>query len=134
YIGYFGTCKAGCHLRENFRFDCFIDFDMLEMNPKNLLPSVEIRSINPDLPVKSSRSQQCIVQYIGPVGGCHQNHSFITGETIHFHKKLVEGVFSFIIPSLDAVASSCTTDGIYFINKDDAGGFFSRLSEQISHP
>src|SRR5690606_840879 len=102
---------------------------MLEMDPEYLFPAIEVRTIYSYLTVKPAWSEQCAVQHVRSVGSSHQDDPFFARESIHLHQKLVQRVFSFIVSSLDAVATTGSTYGIDLIDKDDTGCLFSGLSE-----
>src|SRR5690625_4654139 len=127
----FCTSKTRCHFGKNLCLDRIIDLDMFQVYFKNLSSSVEVRPVDTELSVKPSGAQKRIVQYIRSVGCCHEDDPFVARESIHLHKKLVEGVFYSIISPLDTVSSPGTPDRIDLIDKYDTRCFFPCLSEKI---
>lgn len=55
------------------------------MNFEYFLPGFDIRKSNLDQPVESSRSDQCIIKGIFPIGSRKDNNSFFATKTIHLH-------------------------------------------------
>src|SRR5690606_12492571 len=129
HIGYFSPCKSRRHFSQFFSMDIVCNFDVLEVDIENLPATVEVGAVDADLPIESTGTQKRTIQYIGPVGSSHQNNAFFTGESVHFDQQLVEGVFPFVVASLDAVSAPGSSDGIYFIDKNDTRSFFPGLAE-----
>ena len=128
-----GTHKTGCHFRKGERRHVVGKLDGFEVHLENLGTALQIRTPNTDLAVKPARTHKGIVQNIWPVGSRHQDDTFIGWESIHFDQKLVKGVFALVVAALYGSAAACTSNGVYFIDKNDARGFLTRLSEKVSH-
>src|ERR1043165_4963761 len=102
------------------------------MHFENCLTVFHIWFINGNLPVESSRTKQCTIEYIRAVCCSKNNDSTITTESIHFNQQLIQCTFSFVITH-NCVLSSRATDCIDFINENDTWSFFSCLLEQVAY-
>ena len=58
---------------------------------------------------------------------------FVSSESVHLGKELVERVFSLVVASAECVATAGTTDGVDFVDKDDARRLFFSLLEEVAH-
>ena len=83
---------------------------------QNFFSSLNVRVIDRNLTVKSSRSQKCGVKDIRPVRCGDNNNAVVHAEAVHFNKKLVERLFPFIVSAAHS-GTSVTADGINFINE-----------------
>ncbi len=54
-------------------------------------------------------------------------------ETIHLREKLVERVFALVVARKTGIPATCTTDGIDFVDKDNAGSFLLGLFKEVAH-
>ena len=104
------------------------------MNLEDGFPFFQVGKFDVDLTVKAACTHKCTVKNIGPVGGCEDDYPSVGCKTIHLGKELVQSVLTFIIGAGDGIPSTCPSDGIDLINKDDAGRFFLGLPEQVAHP
>ena len=67
------------------------------MHFQYLGPPPHIRTIDGDLAVKATGTQQRRVQNIGAVRRRDEDHAFRRVETIHFDEELIEGLFALIV-------------------------------------
>ena len=84
-----------------------------------------------DLAVKTTGAQQCGVQNIRTVGGCQNNNTLRTGETVHFYQQLVQGLFLFVMAAAEA-AAALAAHSIDLIDEDNGRSDFLGLLEQIT--
>src|SRR5690606_17701555 len=68
------------------------------------------------------------------VGSRKNYHTDIGSETIHFHQKLVEGIFTFVVSTHDGVFATSATNSIDFIDKNDTRCLFLSLFKQVTYP
>jgi hypothetical protein len=98
----------------------------------NCLAALEIGCVNDNLTIKSARTKQRAVENFGPICSCKDDHAGIRLEAIHFHEQRIERLFSLIVDIAD-VYSPLSTDGVKFINEDNARRMIFGLLEQIAH-
>lgn len=104
---------------------------MSEVHTQDGLPAFQIGQFHLDAPVKASGAQQGLVQCLRPVGGSQNHNTLAAVKTIHLRQQLIQGLFALIIPREAVVA--LLSDGINLINKNNAGGLFIGLLEQVAH-
>src|SRR3954465_6582030 len=73
------------------------NFDWFQVHFKDRFPTLHIRLVNRDLPVKSSWTQQRCVQYIGSIGGSEDNDSALSTKSIHLNQQLIQRAFTLIV-------------------------------------
>ena len=69
---------------------------------QNLLAATNVRQADVDLAVKTTRTQQGFVQYIGAVGRSDHDHAGVAFKAVHFHQHLVQCLFAFVITTARA--------------------------------
>ena len=87
--------------------------------------------VNCHLPVKTSGSHQGGIQNITAVGCRHHDNAFVHREAVHFHKKLIQCLFAFIVASAESGAA-VASDRIDLINEHNCRSNLFRLIEQIA--
>ncbi len=101
------------------------------MHLKDLLTLLDVRKLNVYLAVKTTCPQQCLVKYVGPVGGCQDNHTAVCSEAIHLSEELVESILPFVIGTEVRVAAAGTPHSVYLIYEHYARRLLLGLLEQI---
>ncbi|KIR22283.1 hypothetical protein PFLU3_21630 [Pseudomonas fluorescens] len=99
---------------------------------QDLFTATDIRQANHDLTVETARTQQCRVQHVRTVGRSDDDNAVIHFETIHLDQQLVEGLLTLIVTTTHAGATMAT-NGIDFIDKDDARSMFLGLFEHVAN-
>ena len=103
------------------------------MYSEDLLALVQVGQIDVNLTVKSSGTQQGLIQNIYTVGSSQYDDSTIRTESIHFCKQLVQCVFALVVTSHAGVLSTGTAHRINFIDKDDTRSLFLCLTEEVAY-
>ena len=98
------------------------------MYAKDSGSAFRIRESYLNLSIKSSRSKKSFIKDLRNVSSCQYYDSLVSLETVHFRKKLVDGLLSFIITHTDSLGP-LSTYGIKFINKDNTWSILLGLSE-----
>ena len=86
-----------------------------------------------NLTIEAPCTQQCFVEHIGAVGGCKHDDAAIVVEAVHLGKQLIERVFALVVVRKFIFQTPCLANGIYFVDKDDAGRFFFRFFKEVAH-
>ena len=94
--------------------------------------STYVGSVDVNLSVETAGTQQCRVENICTVGCRHYDYACVGFKTVHFHKQLVERLFTFVMSAAQSCAT-LTTHCVDFVNKNDAGHVFLCLVKQISY-
>ena len=122
------ACRTLCQffqihiLRQRFIFDVYFE---------DVLTTSDIRQSHVNLTIETSRAQQGRVKHVCTVGGGQYHYAFIGGETVHFHQKLVQCLFSFVMTATDTRAT-LTTDRINFVDEYDGRGVLFCLVKQVT--
>ena len=102
------------------------------MHLENFNTPTHVRSIDHHLPIKTPRSEQGRVKDIRPVGRSDQDHTFCRIKSIHLDEQLIERLFPFVMTSAQP-CSTKPTNGIDFVDKNNAGSMFFPLLEEIAN-
>ena len=133
YVGDIGSCKTRGHFTQDLRLYGRPNLDIFQMHLENSLPTRQVRTLESNLTIKTTRTHQCTIENIRTIGGGHDDDALVRTETIHFYEQLVERILTLIIATLEGVATTGTTDSINLIDEDDTRCFLPGLLEQIPH-
>ena len=102
------------------------------MNLQDFHAPLQVRSVYNDTAVKTSRTEQCGIQYLRTVG-CRKNQKTLGSiKSIHLSQKLVQRLLTLVISSAIAGITAFTY-GIDLINKYNTGcillGFFKQVAD-----
>ena len=103
------------------------------MDLENAFPSLDVRQRHHNLTIDATWAQKSRIQYIGTVGRSNENDSLVGFEPVHFDQQLIQGLFSFVVAS-SQTGTAMPSNGVEFINKDDAGSIFLPLLKKVSDP
>ena len=132
-IGKVRTGKARRAARNGPAIDVRCNRHFAHMDGQDLFPTLDIRAGNNDLAVKAARTQQSRVEHIGAVGCGDDDDAFVGVEPVHFDQQLVQRLLALVIAAAKASAA-VATDGVNFVDEDDAGRRFLRLLEHVADP
>ena len=97
YIGYVRTTEARSLTGQEVHIERIVGLDGAQMHLEDFLTLVQVGKVNINLTVKTSSTQQCLVQHISAVG-CGQNDDTAIGaKTVHFREQLIERAFALVI-------------------------------------
>ena len=100
---------------------------------EDLVPPGEVGSVDLDLPVESTRAQQCGVEHVGPVGGRDQDDAATDVEAVHLDEQLVQRLLALVVTAAHAGAT-VAADGVDLVDEHDRGRVLLGLLEQVAHP
>src|SRR6266704_403292 len=106
-------------------------WDTARVNLENGQATIPVGTLDHHAAVEATWAQERLIQPIGPVGGSDDDHSLARIKAIHLNEQLVQSLLTLVV-AVDA-GPTLATDGIDFINKDDARGRFLGLIEQVTH-
>ena len=113
------TGKTRSTFSKNINIHIFANWCTANMHVKNMLTATKVRSGNNHLTVKTTWTQKRRVKHIRSIGCGNKDNAFIRLKAIHFYKKLVQGLFTFIVSAAKSRAS-LPTHSVDFINKNKA--------------
>ncbi|MNC31197.1 hypothetical protein D3C75_795110 [compost metagenome] len=102
------------------------------MNLQYSFTAFDIRTVNRNLTVKTSRTKQRRIKNVCAVGSRDNNNAFIAAKAVHFDEQLVERLLAFVMSAAKSGAA-LTSDSIDFIDKDNTRCILLRILEQITH-
>ncbi len=102
------------------------------MHLENLFAADHVRIRNHHLPVETARTQQCRIEYVGPVGGRDQDDALVGLETVHLDKELVERLLALVIAAAETGAAMAA-DRVDLVDEDDARRILLGLFEHVAH-
>merc|ERR1712127_537054 len=82
-----GTGISWCSATDSFKIDIRLQGLATGMHTKNSLTTLEVRKINSNLSIKSSRSQQGSIKNINTICCCDGDDTRVSIETIHLNNK-----------------------------------------------
>ena len=82
--------------------------------------------------IKSSRTQERLVQDIDTVGRSEHDHCLVPIKTIQFHQQLIERLISLVVTGYPH--RTLATHSVNFVDKNNAGRGLARLVEKVAHP
>src|SRR6266487_4584941 len=100
------------------------------MNLQDGEAPIPVGTINRHAAVEAARAQERYIKTIGTVRRGNYHYRLTVIEAIHLHQQLVERLFALIIGI--NTGATLSTDGINFVDKDDARGSFLCLLKQVA--
>jgi len=125
-----GAGKAGGPAGKEGELDLRGEFLLSGVDFEDGLSSLHVGEVDADLPVEAARSTQGGVEDVGAVGGGQEDDVVVGIEAVHFDEDGVEGLFALVVSAAPSVSAS-SADSIDLVEKDDAGGVFLGLSEEV---
>ena len=102
------------------------------MNLQDSFTPLQIRQLNRNTAVKTSRTQQRLVQGFRTVSSRQNYYALAAVKAVHFAQQLIQSLLAFII-SAELAVITAFADSIDFIDKYYTRCLFLRLLEQIAH-
>src|SRR4029077_15455096 len=83
-------------------------------------------------PVEAARPQQCRIKHIRTVCSRHENDALVGFEAVHLNQQLVQSLLAFVMAAAETCAAM-TSDGVNFVDEDDAGGILLALLKEVTN-
>src|SRR5258707_13917731 len=99
------------------------------MYAQDFFSTANIRTIHDYAAIKTSGTKQCRIQHVRPVRSGHQDDAFVRFETIHLDQQLVQSLLALIVSAAQA-GTAMASNGVNFVDEDDAGSVLLTLFEQ----
>ncbi len=126
------TGKACRCLRNDLQVDFLCQRLAFGMYAEDCLAPFYVRTSHIHLPVETARAQKRRVKNIRAVRCRNDDNAFVNAETVHFHKQLVQRLFTLIMPAAKARAAA-SAHSVNLVYKYDARRIFLCLFKQIAH-
>src|SRR5580692_4738766 len=98
------------------------------MHAQNLFASTHVRTVHHNAPVETPGPKQSRIEHVWTVGRCHQDDAFVRFEAVHFDEQLVQSLLALVVSAAEASAA-VPSDGVNFVDEDDAGRSEEHTSE-----
>ena len=131
-IGNVGTGKTGCLAGEEIKVEVVGLLYGAQMHLEDGTALVHVGKVHMYLAVKTSCTQQGLVQNVGTVGGGQNDDTTVGAETVHLGEQLVQRVLALVVATRADVAATGTSHGIYLIDEDDARALLLSLAEEVA--
>ena len=131
-VGQLGAGITGCASRDDAQVRGRFQLHILGVNLENGLATSNVRQIDGDLAVETTRPQQCRIEHIRPVCGRDDDDPLLSVEAVHFHQQRVERLLAFVIAAAQAV-SPAASDGVNFVDEHQTRCVLARLLEHVPH-
>src|SRR5438270_3218788 len=92
--------------------------DMADMDFQDRLATDHIGPIDDDRAIEAAGTKKGGIESFRTIGGRHDDDASIGIEAIHFHEKLIQSLFPFIVTA-DDIACASLTEGIQLVDEDD---------------
>ena len=125
--------KPGRRSRQHFDVHVRCQGDLARVHLQDTFSPSDVGSWYDNVPIEATRTEQCGIQYVRPVGCGDKNDSLVGLESIHLDQQLVQRLFPFVIAAAEAGAA-VTPDCVDFVDKNDARRLLFALNEQIANP
>ncbi len=103
------------------------------MNFQDLLAVVDIRQVQYDTSVETTRPEQCLIKNIRAIRCRHHDYVRVAVETVHLNQYLVQGLFAFVMAS-SQTSTALAPYGINLVNEDNRRSRAFCGLENITHP
>ena len=133
YVGDVGTRESGCLTRQQVNVYRLVELQRLQVHTEYLLALVQVGEVYMYLSVKTSCTQQCLVENVYTVGGGQDDDTRVGAKSVHLGEQLVQCVLALVIASHCGVLSSGTAYGVDLVDEDDAGCFLLGLAEEVAY-
>src|SRR5947208_2924940 len=100
------------------------------MHLEDFLTADEVGIRDHDLAIEPARTQERRVEHVRAVGRRNDDDAFVLLEAVHLDEELVEGLLALVIAAAQA-CPAMTTDGVDFVDEDDAGSVLLRLLKHV---
>ena len=133
----YDVCKVGARkpdgtVRKRFEVDFGVEFDVLRVNAQDFFPAFYVGAFDRNLPVKAAGAQQRGVENVGTVRRGKNYQAFFVVEAVHFDQQLIERLLPLVVAAAYRI-DAAFTDGVQFVDKDNARCFVARLLKKVAH-
>src|SRR5210317_911231 len=124
------TGKPRRSLGDYLKFDITTQRHFAGMDLEDFQAATNVGPRHDHLAIETAWTKQSGVKHVGPVRRGNQENALIGLKTVHFNQQLVEGLLALVMATTHTGATM-TTDGIYFVDKDNARSILLALDEQV---
>ena len=127
-----GAGEAGRLAGEHFEVDAGGERLAATVHLEDLLAAVEVGSVDADLAVETTGTQQRRVEDVGAVRRRDHDDVRLDVEAVHLDEELVQRLLALVVSTAEACAT-VTADRVDLVDEDDRRGVLLGLLEQVAH-
>ncbi|VTQ60153.1 Uncharacterised protein [Stenotrophomonas maltophilia] len=131
-VGQVSAGEARGTARDHHRLDIVGQGQLAHVDLQDVLAALHVRQADHDLAVETARAQQRRVQHVRTVGRGDHDHAFAAFKPVHLDQQLVQGLLALVVTAAQAGAT-VATDGVDFVDEDDARRVLLGLLEHVAH-
>ena len=132
HVGDVGTAESWRLLRQEVDVDRVVGFDGTQVHVEDGLALIDVRHVDVDLAVKTTGTHQGLVQDVGAVGRCEDDHATVGPKPVHLRQELVQGVLPLVVGPEVRVLAACPANGVNLVDEDDGWGLLFGLLEKVA--
>ena len=106
-----------------------VHLHILGMHLQDVHAALQIRAVHDDPPVKTAGTKEGRVQHLGPVRRAQHQAGRMAVEAVHLRQQLVQRLLTLVVSAQTGITA--LSNGVYLVDKNNAGGMLLRLLEQI---
>src|SRR5882757_4356232 len=133
HVGQIGAGESWSTTGQDPEVDIFRQRYLLGVNAEHFLAPAYVGPAHNHPAVEATGTEQGGIEHVGAVGGSDQNDAVVGLKTVHLNQQLIQGLLPLIVAAAKTGAAM-TSNGIDFVDEDDAGGILFSLFEQITYP
>ena len=120
-VGEIGAGEPGGLAGQHLQVDAFGERLALGVHVENLLPALQVGTVDDDLSVEPAGTQQRRVEDVGPVGRRDHDHAGLHVEAVELDEQLIEGLLPLVVPAAETGAT-VASNGVDLVDEDDRRG------------
>ena len=132
-VGQVGPGEAGGLTGQHLELDALLERLAPGVNPEDGDTSDQIGTVDDDLTVEPSRTEEGRVEDVGPVGAGDHDHTGLRLEPVQLDQQLVEGLLPLVVAATET-GTAVTADGVDLIDEHDRRGVVLGLLEEVADP
>mmetsp|Transcript_11735 Transcript_11735/g.25389 ORF Transcript_11735/g.25389 Transcript_11735/m.25389 type:complete len:356 (+) Transcript_11735:1192-2259(+) len=102
------------------------------MHFENLATTLEIRKIDHNAAVKTTRTKQCLVKNVCAIRGGNHNNAIILLKPVHLHEHLIQSLLSLVV-STRKPSTALAPNSVDLVDEDNARRVLLCVCKQITH-
>ena len=133
-IGQVGAAETGRQRGHIVKRDFPGNMNSLDVNPEYGGAPNLVGAIDENLAIESACPKQSRIKDFRSVGCREEDYSLSCIETIKFAEQLIERLLFFVVAPAQGACPTSTTEGIQFVDENNARGTGARLIKQVPDP
>mmetsp|Transcript_36609 Transcript_36609/g.72947 ORF Transcript_36609/g.72947 Transcript_36609/m.72947 type:complete len:223 (+) Transcript_36609:1214-1882(+) len=107
------------------------------MHVEDSKAALDVRKVDRHAAVEAARPGEGGIECVGAIGRGEHNNAGVAIKAVHLSEDLVKCLLTLVVAAAahaaTATARTCATDGIDFVDENDARSVLLRLAEEVAH-